>query len=126
MTFSIIILILIFSKSLYIVSYCYSLKLVKVYLTIRFFESFSESLVQFCLIIFYFVNPWLEYLCLVIYILCVFVYYELWLRLSICGHWACVNIWYDIICVLSYELYNNLTSVYLKKSIYARDVKRKV
>ena len=62
MTFSIIVLVLIFSMSLYIVSYCYSLKLVNVYLTIRFFESFSEYLVEFCLIIFHFVNSWLEYL----------------------------------------------------------------
>ena len=62
-TFSIIILILIFSMSLYIVSYCYSLKLAKVYSTIRFFESFREFLVQFCLIIFHFVNSWLKFLC---------------------------------------------------------------
>jgi len=56
MTFSIIVLVLIFGMSLYIVSYFYSLKLAKVYLSIRFFESFSEFLVKFCLIIFHFVN----------------------------------------------------------------------
>jgi len=62
MTFLIIVLVLIFIMSLYVVSYFYFLKLAKVHLTIWFFESFSESLVQFCLIIFHFVNSWFEYL----------------------------------------------------------------
>ena len=57
MTFLTIVLVFIFSMSLYIVLYCYSLKLAKsLFLTIRFFESFSESLVQFRLIIFHFVS----------------------------------------------------------------------
>ena len=37
-----------------------------------------------------------------------------------------VNTWYDITCVLNCELYNNLTGVYLEKSVYAWGVKRKV
>ena len=37
-----------------------------------------------------------------------------------------VNIWGDITCVLSCELYHNLTSVYLEKNVYVRGVKKKV
>ena len=37
-----------------------------------------------------------------------------------------VNTWYDITCVLSCELYNNPTGVYLEKNVYVRGVKRKV
>jgi len=37
-----------------------------------------------------------------------------------------VNTWRDNTCVVSYELYNNPTSVYIEKSIYAQSIKRKV
>ena len=31
-----------------------------------------------------------------------------------------VNTWYDNTCVVSCELYNNLTGVYLEKNVYAQ------
>ena len=37
-----------------------------------------------------------------------------------------VNTWCDITCVASCELYNNLTGVYLEKSVYVWGVKRKI
>ena len=37
-----------------------------------------------------------------------------------------VNTWCDITCILSCELHNNPTGVYLEKSFYGRGVKRKV
>jgi len=43
-----------------------------------------------------------------------------------CCYKCVVNTWYDNACVVSCELYNNPTSVYLDKNIYAGGVKRKV
>ena len=37
-----------------------------------------------------------------------------------------VNTWSDNTCVVSCELYNNPTNVYLEKNVYAWSVKRKV
>ena len=37
-----------------------------------------------------------------------------------------VNTWYDNTCVVSCELYNNLTGVYLEKNVYAQGVETKV
>ena len=35
-----------------------------------------------------------------------------------------INTWGDITCVVSYELYNNPTSVYFEKNVYVRGVKK--
>ena len=37
-----------------------------------------------------------------------------------------INTWCDITCVVSYELYNNLTGVYLEKNVYEQSVERKM
>jgi len=106
MTFSIIVLVLIFNMSLYIVSYCYSLKLIKVYLTIRFFEGFSESLVQFCLIIYSLCKFMIRiFVCLAIYILCVYICN------TICILWIAIEIEYKwqvelvLICVIHVNMW---------------------
>ena len=47
--------------------------------------------------------------------------HEIWLWIK-----CVINIWCDITCVVSCELYNNSSDVYLEKIVYTQSVKRKM